>query len=686
MKRQSHYMLLLIFGLTFCLTGCAATKAFRTGSEAAATGKWDDAVVHFQKACSMEPNNVEYKMGLLKAKAKAATGHFDRGRTLLKSGEYDAAILEFQVALALDPSYKKAELAIIEAKSIRDSYQYYQEGLNFLKSKREDAARHAFKRALELYPGNDQAKAEWEKLSTPAEKAPKGSTLAPKSTQPITLRFRETSLKDIFEVFSRLSGVNFVFDSDFRDIRSTIFLEKATFNQALDLILMSNNLTYKVIGEHAAIIYPATPAKIAQYQDLMVRTFYLSNVSAKQALSILRVTTRSKDIVVNEELNAITIRDTLGAIQVAEKVLEAQDVCPAEVLLDVEILEVSRNKERNLGLSLDEYAISGSYGLGGNLISPKIGTTTAGLLTFDDLSNFSGKHNIFVTLPRATLNFLKSDADTQILANPRLRVKHGEKARIHIGDRVPVRTNRRVDTTGAVTYDFQYQDVGIKFSVEPKINSQEEVALKVTLEVSSMSANNVGTPTDPQYSIGTRTAETNLLLRDGEMVIMGGLLRETEGNTIQRIPLLGDIPILGRLFSNFYTTKEKTDVIMSITPYIIRGQGAPSREALSIWSGTATVPTTVEPYSGELEGRPTPSGGIKEPPGKEPEAETKPESPTKIAPPVTEPGPEVAPPPQAPGIEEPTPTPFQEMEEPQKMEEPQTNDERHEDFTWVNLG
>lgn len=620
MKRQSHYMLLWIFGLMFCLTGCGATKAFRTGSEAAAAGKWDEAVAHYQKAHSLEPGKVEYKMELLKAKVKAADGHFDRGRTLLKGGEYDAAILEFQVALALEPSYKKAELAIVEAKTMRDSYQYYQEGLNFLKSKREDAARHAFKRSLELYPGNDQAKGEWEKLSTPEEKAPKASILAPKSTQPITLRFRETSLKDIFEVLSRLSGVNFVFDSDLKEIRSTIFLEKATFDQALDLILMSNNLTYKIIGEHAAIIYPATPAKIAQYQDLMVRTFYLANVSAKQALGILRATTRSKDIVVNEELNAITMRDTLGAIQVAEKVLEAQDVCPAEVLLDVEILEVSRNKTRNLGLSLSPYSISGSYGLGSNLTSSGItsSTTTSSLLTFDDLSNFSGKHNIFVTLPRATLNFLKSDADTQTLANPRLRVKHGEKAKIHIGDRVPVRTNRRVDTTGAVTYDFQYQDVGIKFAAEPRVNSQEEVALKVSLEVSSLGAN-VGTTEDPQYSIGTRTAETNLLLRDGEMVIMGGLLRETEGNTVQRIPLLGDIPILGNLFSNFYTTKEKTDVIMSITPYIIRGQGVPSREALSIWSGTASVLSIGEPYSGDLEGRPTPvqPGGAPPAPEKE---------------------------------------------------------------------
>jgi general secretion pathway protein D len=660
MKRQSHYMLMLIFGLMFCLTGCAATKAFRAGSEAAAAGKWDEAVAHHQKAHSMEPGNVEYKMELLKAKVKAAAGHFDRGGTLLKSGEYDAAILEFQVALALEPSYKKAELAIVEAKNIKDSYLYYQEGLNFLKSKREDAARHAFKRALELYPGNDQAKAEWEKLSTPEEKAPKVLALVPKSAQPITLRFRETSLKDIFEVFSRLSGVNFVFDSDFRDIRSTIFLEKATFDQALDLILTSNNLTYKVISEHAAVVYPKTPAKMAQYQDLMVRTFYLSNISAKQALSILRTTTRSKDIVVNEELNAITIRDTPGTIQVAEKVLEAQDVCPAEVLLDVEILEVSRNKTRNLGLSLSPYSISGGYGLGSNLISSGItgSTTTSSLLTFDDLSNFSGKHNIFVTLPRATLNFLKSDADTQTLANPRLRVKHGEKAKIHIGDRVPVRTNRRVDTTGAVTYDFQYQDVGIKFSAEPRVNSQEEVALKVTLEVSTLGAN-VGTTEDPQYSIGTRTAETNLLLRDGEMVIMGGLLRETEGDTVQRIPLLGDIPILGNLFSNFYTTKEKTDVIMSITPYIIRGQGVPSREALSIWSGTASVLSVGEPYSGELEGRPTPfqPGGPPPAPEKEKEAapgpamqdvpSPAPEESEATSPPV-EPSPQPPEPPPAP--------------------------------------
>lgn len=656
MKRQSQYMLLLIFSLMFCLTSCAVTKEFRTGSEAAATGKWDEAVVHFQKACSLEPGNIEYKMELLKAKAKAAAQHFDRGRTLLKAGENDAAILEFQVALALDPSYKKAELAIVEAKNIKDSYQYYQEGLNFLKSKRGDAARHAFKRALELYPENNQAKTEWEKLSALEEKAPKGPALVPKSAQPITLRFRETSIKDIFDVLSRLSGVNFVFDGDFKDIPDTIFLEKATFDHALDLILTSNNLTYKVIGEHAAIIYPKTPAKMAQYQDLIVRTFYLSNISAKQALDILKVTTRSKDIVINAELNAIIIRDTPGAIQVAEKVLEVQDIRPAEVLLDVEILEVSRNKTRNLGLSLSPYSISGSYGLSGNLISPGITSSTpiGSLLTFDDLSNFSGKHNIFVTLPRATLNFLKSDADTQTLANPRLRVKHGEKARIHIGDRIPIRSNRRVDTYGAVTYDFQYQDVGIKFSAEPKINSQEEVALKVTLEVSSLGAN-IGTTEDPQYSIGTRTAETSLLLRDGEMVIMGGLLRETEGGSVQRIPLLGDIPLLGGLFSNFYKTKEKTDVIMSITPYIIRGQEMPGREALSTWSGTANVPSVGEPYSGELEGRPTPfQPGVLSPTGGK-EKEDAPGTAVRGVTPETTGKPEAASPPAESEAEQPKP-------------------------------
>ena len=658
MKQQNRYVFLfLIVSFMFCLTGCAATNTFRTGSEAAAAGKWDEAVVHLQKACSLEPHNVEYKMELLKAKAKSAAVHFDRGRTLLKNGEYDPAILEFQIALALDPSSKKVELAIVEAKNIKDSYQYYQEGLNFLKSKREDAAREAFKRALELYPSNDQAKAQWEKLSQREEKAPKGLALVPKSTQPITLRFRETSIKDVFEVLARLSGVNFVFDSDFKDIRTTIFMEKATFDQALELVLTSNNLMYKVISEHAAVVYPKTPAKMAQYQDLMVRTFYLANISAKQALNILKVTTGSKNIVANEELNAITIRDTPGTVQIAERVLEAQDVHPAEVLLDVEILEVSRNKTRNIGLSLSPYSITGSYGfLGGNLISPSIttDTTTGTLLTFDDLSNFSGKNNIFVTLPRATLNFLKSDADTQTLANPRLRVKHGEKARIHIGDRVPIRSNRRVDTYGAVTYDFQYQDVGIKFSAEPKINVQDEVTLKVTLEVSNLGAN-VGTAEDPQYSIGTRTTETNLLLRDGETVIMGGLLRETEGGTVERIPLLGDIPFLGNLFSNFYTTKEKTDVIMSITPYIIRGQGVPSREALSIWSGTANVPSVEAPYSGELEGRPTPfqPGGL--PSGNVKEKEAAPGAAIGSGPMGITGGPEAASPPQESEAKQPQP-------------------------------
>ncbi|MBN1106440.1 MAG: SPOR domain-containing protein, partial [Deltaproteobacteria bacterium] len=249
-----------------------------------------------------------------------------------------------------------------------------------------------------------------------------------------------------------------------------------------------------------------------------------------------------------------------------------------------------------------------------------------------------------LALPTATINLLKQDGDTRILANPQLRVKNGEKAKIHIGERVPLRTNRRVDTTGAVTNDFQYQDIGIKVDVEPTINVHNDVGMKVTLEVSTLGAN-VGTTEDPQYAIRTRTAQSVLNTRGGETVILGGLIQDVERETLRKLPFIGEIPVLGYLLSNYSNEGQKTDVLMAITPVIIRGQEVPEQHITHIWSGKEDGFSMREPFEsiaereGQFSDRPSIS------------AEEKPPAPAGPAAPAgapPQPGPPLPPPPLPP--------------------------------------
>ena len=560
--------------LAVCLSfaGCGTARIVKDGDMFAAQGRWDEALDQYTKALETSPKNTGYRIKVIETKYKASLAHIKKGEALLQKEDYDLAMLEFQIAAALSPSIKRAKRLAMEAKKRKDAAYYYKTGLDFLKQKKTLEAKAAFKRAARLNPDLKEATKELEKLKRDKKTIMGGYELNLKSEKPITLKFKNTPIKDIFDIISKLSGINFIFDEGVKKQKASLYIEKATFGQALDLVLMTNKLFQKVVNENTIIIIPDTKSKRQQYQELMIHTFFLSTLEAKKAVNLLRTLLKIKSIYVNEALNTIVVRDTPEVISLAEKLLKANDLADAEIMLEVEILEVQKSNNENIGLNITPSSISMALG----------GLDTNGKISYTALKNASMSDMLF-TIPDIIINLQKSSGNANILANPKIRVANHKKAKIHIGDRIPIIT---VTTNNGVTTDnVQYVDVGVKLNVEPVVHLDNEISMKIKLEISSL-----GTPTTTSqgsivYQIGTRNAETELRLHDGETQIIGGLISDADRETTIKIPLLGDIPILGRLFSSVGKTVEKTDIVLSITPHIIRNKEMPEPENSTLWSG-----------------------------------------------------------------------------------------------------
>jgi general secretion pathway protein D len=310
------------------------------------------------------------------------------------------------------------------------------------------------------------------------------------------------------------------------------------------------------------------------YQDLMVKSFYLGNADAKSTMAMLRTLVKTKDIYVDDRLNLLVMRDTPEAIRLAEKLVAVQDLAEPEVMLDVEVLEIKRGRLLDLGMQYPSQfsllnTITTDTATSSTVGAPVVTTNTTLSplpLTVDKLRNLTGAE---ITMNNPQLNLQKVDSDVNILANPRIRVKNHEKAKIHIGDKVPVITSNTT-STGVVSESVSYLDVGLKLDVEPSVLMRDDVQIKVGLEVSNIVReirSNNGTLT---YQIGTRNAGTTLRLKDGETQVLAGLISDEDRKSAAKIPGLGDLPLLGRLFSDHHDERNKTEIVLLITPRILR--------------------------------------------------------------------------------------------------------------------
>jgi len=382
----------------------------------------------------------------------------------------------------------------------------------------------------------------------------------------------------VLEVVSRQSGLNFVFDRDVRpDLRTTVFVRDTPIDEAIRMVLLTSQLEQRVLNESTILIYPDTPAKAREYRELVMKSFYLTNADVKQTANMLRALVKTRDLYVDEKLNLLVMRDTPEAVRVAERLVANQDLGEPEVMLEVEVLEVGSTLLQELGVQWPSRLSAGVVGAAevpGTVTLPEWLNRDSRLvqLTFSD--------------PLFVLNLQKQDGSTHILANPRIRVKNHEKAKIHIGDKVPVITTTQT-ATGFASESVTYLDTGLKLEVEPTVHLDDEVSIKVGLEVSSISSTirNVDTGSTT-YQLGTRNAATVLRLRDGETQMLAGLISDEERRSASKVPGLGDLPVAGRLFSSTKDDNSRTEIVLLITPHVVRNLARPEARFEEFSAGT----------------------------------------------------------------------------------------------------
>ncbi len=515
----------LIFIILLLCLGCVTfSRHYRLGAQAEMAKQWDEAVKYYERAALENPRESVYRIALLRAKIAASLYHLQEARKLVAEGKIEEAKKAYNQAISYDPQNKAL---IFEAMSL---------------NQKEQSPSRPVERKIE-FPI---------KLKTTKEK--------------VGLKFTEAPLKAIFQALGKFAGINILFDEAFSDRPVSIDLTNKTFEEALSSLCLISRNFYRIIDENSVIIVPDRPEKRLQYEVSAIRTFYLSNISVEAVQNplqlLLRTQYRAPFIVADKNMNSITIRDVPANIELAEKLIKLWDKPKAEVIIDLEIMEVSRMKLRQLGLSFDQNIIGLKYS----------GTETGnqGWFNLKDI-DFTKMENYQLSVPTAFIQFLETDADTKIIAQPRLRGLADEEIKSLVGQKVPIpQTTFTPIAAGGISQQpvtsFVYQDVGLEIKIKPKIHLEREVTLDLELKITSIAGTGIaGIPI-----ITTREVKNILRLKDGETNLLGGLLKDEERKSLKGIAGLKNIPLIGRLFSAEDTTIEQTDVVLTITPYIIR--------------------------------------------------------------------------------------------------------------------
>lgn len=569
---------LLLIMLCLTLTACAGQEAFRRGKQTLAEGKPEQAIAHFEQALAEDPQNVEYRTQLLKAREDLVNSIIINAERMRAAGRYAEADSEFRRVLRIDSNNMRAVSGLEATQVDRQQQVQLNEARELIKAGKQEAAQQKLQEILNVRPQNREARALLREVDVKPKRDLVPSALADAFKKPITLEFRDANLRSVFEIISRTSGVNFIFDKDVRpDLKATIFVRNSSIEEVINLLLVTNQLDKKILSENTVLIYPAIPAKQREYQELVVKSFYLTNADVKQTLNMIKTMLKTRDVFIDEKVNLLVMRDTPEAIRIAEKLIAAQDLADPEVVLEVEVLEVSRNRLTELGLRFPDqvaFSVTGAAGVAGTLTLPEFHNRSTGLVSLS------------VGNPALLINLKNQDGSTNLLANPRIRVKNREKAKIHIGERVPVITTTTTATAGTTSDSVTYQDVGIKLDVEPQIHLQDEVGIKVGLEVTNINREITSRNGTLTYQLGTRSAATTLRLQDGETQVLAGLISDEDRSAADKLPALGDLPVVGRLFSSHRDQATKTEVVLLITPRIVRTLERPSADQIEFASGT----------------------------------------------------------------------------------------------------
>jgi general secretion pathway protein D len=543
---------LIVAAVALFATGCSSYQLLRRAEAAEAREQWDEAVVHYVDLAERDPGNARWRSALMRARLRASQGHFAAARRFHEAGVLERALIEYQRVVQLDPTNQYAQ---VELDKIGEEIARARDG--------DGAA-----------PTLDEMKKRTRDMSA------QPPMLNPRSQERISLDFPEPqSLFAIYQALAKAFGINVLFDPQLRDQQMAIELRQVTAQSALETLMRAAGHFYKVIDEQTILIAQDTQQNRRTYEDLVIQTFYLSNAEVKDAVQALRSLIASRNLTANEQLNAVTIRDTADKVKIAQRILETIDKSRSEVVIDIELIEIDSANLVELGVSLDSYRITQAIDLGEDVP-----------IRLSDLSNLT-QQSWALTIPTILYDFLKTNTDFQLLAKPQVRITEGEKAKVRIGDQVPIpvtsfNSSNTVGGSIVPITSFQYKDVGINIDLEPRVHHNKEISLKLQIEISQVTGSVDAGGGQKQPIIGNRTIESTIRLKDGETNFLAGLIRTDEVVGQTGIPGLSDIPVLGKLFSKSTTDKKRTDIMLTLTPHIIRTPDLTEDDLLPIWVGT----------------------------------------------------------------------------------------------------
>ncbi|NBA96731.1 secretin N-terminal domain-containing protein [Pseudomonas sp. R5(2019)] len=567
----------LMLALCVALAGCGTTGVRKEGQALIEGGQYEAGLARIQEGLAQSPRDTELNLALISGRARAVEALITQGDSDRSRHDFTGARQAYSRVLSIEPSNGRAKEAIRQMEQMSNLAERVNIGQAALRRGDIFGAEKEVREILLLDPQNEGGLALRKDVElVQSRNVTQYPQLRTRLDKPVTLEFREANLKTIFEVLSQVAGLNFIFDKDLRpDMKATIFVRDVRIEDAIALLLDQNQLHQKVVNENTLLIYPDSPQKTKDYQELVMRTFYLTSIDTNAALNMVKTMLKTRDVFVDERLNTLTMRDTPDAVRMAEKLLQAQDQSNPEVVLEVQVMEVASQRILDLGMQWpNTFGVINADGTGVNVLDQLRGIN-------------SGRISI---APSPQLKINAQDNDINTLASPVIRVSNREQARIHIGQRVPIISATSVPSTQGpvITESVTYLDVGLKLEVTPVVHLNNEVAIKIALEVSN------ATPLEPTrqgtipVQVDTRNAQTSLRLHDGETQVLAGLVRNDHGATGNKIPGLGDIPALGRLFGSHKNTMGKSELVLSITPRIVRNLPYKSPSDMEFPTGTET--------------------------------------------------------------------------------------------------
>jgi general secretion pathway protein D len=588
--------------LAVLVSACAAGRAFRRGQEAVRAGDWDAAVTYFTKALQENPDSAEYKLQLQRAQEEASRVHIEKARELEKRDQLDGALAEYRRAMQLDSTNRTSAAKVAELeKTIRD---------------RLEASR---------------PKPRIQELQQQAARLNQPPLLNPASRDPLRFQFNNSSLRDILNLIGTTTGINITYDQQFVDKPYTVTLDGVTLEEGLQQILSANQYYYKVLNPRTIIVIPDQPAKHTQYDDIVVRVFYISHADATELAQLVNSIMRIPQmplppmVMPSKAANTITVRATAPVVDVIDRIIRANDKPRAEVVLDLEILEVDRERVKRYGINLSAYSL--------NLIfSPELAPANTSAVSapppfnLNTISQGVNTADFYLGVPTAVVNFLESDSRSRTLAKPQLRGSEGQKMTLNLGQQVPVISTvfGAAAAGGFATIpqsSYNYKDVGVNVDITPRVTYEGEIILELGLENSS-----IGQPVDVAGqsipSFNSRKVSTHLRLREGESNLLAGLISEEDRRLRSGLPFLVNIPGFKQLLSGNDIDMKNSDIVMLITPHIVRTHELTPSDVGSIYIGTqANVGLTGPPQliapQGEAPGGPA-GPGATTPPGAPP--------------------------------------------------------------------